>query len=1386
MAIGDLLVKIRADTGQFMDDMRAAQHATYDSVRAIKALNATAGGDLNKLLNSTIRNTVSFAVNAGKAVIGDALQAIAFEENNQMALAALSEYRMKQEAITKLSTSRVQIGTKILTVEEQLAALEKRRMSSIDKGGAATLDQINWLNDIKRLQTDIQQSENGIAAARAKLADSTKAITDTERQRLTLKIQEYEEKINDITTYQIPKAQEKLAKSGYQPFAPNENQVDWEAMAAQIMAGGDKVVGIFADQMQGLTKDNIAEIKKKADEESRATMDVLSTMAIKSPFSRKEIVEGYGTLVRMGGISFEQGKEMMQQIVDIQSVTGKGNKGIQSMTLAVGKILATGRMNGDAVNQLVKTAGIPVWEILSASTNKTTAELQKMMRANKLSAEIVMPALQKYMKDFAGKAAEEAGTFVGLINSISDIRDAVYVDFFQPIGEALKRPFADLVDMLTGGPFRQSIKDAGKFVGESIAKGIDFIYRAVEKFRVLGNDDGNPFTRIMIILKDLGKEFNIDTSGLVKFTSTLERVFNWAFINKDALAETAKTIGDFFAGLVLVTSVATVLGKISMFITGFLASPIGLVAAAITGLYLAWKSNFMGIQDWVTKNGPAIQDFFVNLYTEISKIIKFLPSLDFSKFLENLKALGLIGDDVYNGIRKISEGIGKVTDSIFALGGETDFLDIFKNFDTGLGQILSGLFDNFLNPKTFGDISDRFWKFVSGIFNSAGFAGLMYSIGRLLGSTVDWLIETLGELLSATSLENLWSAITGMMAGIAAFIAGAFTKSLAGMGSNVTSYGNVIDTLMLWLLKIISTAVGAVLNLAVMIIYDLVVGLISLISNAFTNPPAPETKKLNKSGQELANTLLEESITGPFKESFSGGRAEAIVKSVWPWFKHLLFRLQLLVLDFQLSFGKAMLSAFKGMGNAIAKGFGQIISFGEDLNVRLGLPRQSEWAQRFKKDLDGIFIDGTNAAFDAGSANIVNNYNAQVAKLKKDIGADGLTLPPIPAPSYAGFGGTTTNTPEEGGGVTSEGMLDFVKKLRKAMQDSLNDPKLAREKILEVVWSTVPYVQRPSLETIMLSYKDIVGDQMTEWNAAGVFDLPLPIKLEPEFGLPDTGMDLGTLKTFTPEGMASFAETGLLSFGEAVELSLLEVVTENSSAAVQNGVLTGVSEGWVDGMTKLAGKLSKDGKIEETVAYSKVGLPQGEAITAGLKAGIAPAADAVIDLETAISKIPKESLPELTKGLDDWRLDMTTRVGPQIEGVRTSVVDPLAKSFDGVTSAVERLNDKILILAERLNGIKIPPQLQANSPTPFEMGLRGIGKATAALNKQKLPGIFGADASGINEAQRQRNINEGGAFNRSSNINLVVKVGEKEVAGVVATAVAGEVRKMVYRDTLRG
>lgn len=1374
--ITNILVRLLADNSEFMERMRAAQHATYDSVRAIKALNATAGGDLNKLLNSTLRNTVSFATRTFSAVASDALDAIAFEENNQMALAALAEYRMKQEAITKLSTQRIQIGTKVLTVEEQLAALERRRMSSINKSGSATLDQINWLNDIKRLQTDIQQSENGIATARARLADTTKALTDNEKQRLTLKIQEYEQKINDITTYQIPKAQEKLAKSGYQPFTPSENQVDWEAMAAQIMAGGDKVVGIFADQMQGLTKDNIAEIKKKADEESRATMDVLNIMAIRSPFSRKEIVEGYGTLVRMGGISFEQGKEMMQQIVDIQAVTGKGNKGIQSMTLAVGKILATGRLNGDAVNQLVKTAGIPVWEILAKSTGKTTAELQKMMRANKLSAEIVMPALQNYMRDFAGKAAEEAGTFVGLVNSIKDIKDSVLVDFFAPIGEAFKRPFQTIVDFLTVGPFREIVRKAGLEIGQDLTKGIDFIYRSIEKFKKLGDVESNPFTRLLIIIKDASKEFNLDTGGIAKFINTLEGVFTWAKNNEKNLIEFGDTVKNVFLTLVAVTSVASVLGKIQMFITGFLASPIGILVLTIAALYTAWTYNFGGIADWINLNGQKAKDFLITFGQEISALYKLLksPRLSADNFFLKLGQYGLISENFYNSIKKVRTGISEIKKAIGILEESGTPKGALKGGILGIQSVIQGLFTDLLNPQSIaknvqsllGEVS----KFLDPSQNpqiSVAILGIFYSAGSFIGTAIQWLLDTLGRsLLSADSLSKIMitigNALYNILIAIGGFIIG-FFKIGPKLGNEEGIYSSIGNTIV----SVIFRAVGSVAGLlalgagaAISGVLNAIISFVQKVISPETASSAVESVEKQSFIESLAETIYNIVIT-PFKEAFKSDKLEEYNKYIKSAFNLIFTPIKLLyteaVYDVATTISenaKPVLNILNDVAEAINRAIMKIAGkTDEEIEAAVKNMKENDPLNKFFK----TWPEETKKARDAALAEMQklydNNGQIIIPKAPTFFGTPPpqATSPiPIPYQYYPTLGpgaGPLSDTPPAR--IDQGQVINYVKEVKRVAEESITPLSL-------------PVVFDPEQTQAAIS---VVKNQIERDR------FPFPI----EIVLPQTGADLtgqGGKEGFYKEDFANniIKQAGLDALGPEVSLA----VFNNIKDGINNGISTASEQ------------IYANKNSESIPGYQEIGVVQGNAISAGLIAGLEPSTTAINGLNGGLIAITESSLPTLKTNLDDWRLDMTSRVGPEIDNVRTTVIDPLKGSFDAVGAAVDRLSDKLGLLQLKFASIKIPDQLTANSPTPFELGLRGISKATDQLNRKKIPSIFTKSPNYQMQEARIRNIKSGNNKENLTSINLVVKVGEKEVAGAVATAVAGELKKIIYRDTLRG
>jgi hypothetical protein len=59
--------------------------------------------------------------------------------------------------------------------------------------------------------------------------------------------------------------------------------------------------------------------------------------------------------------------------------------------------------------------------------------------------------------------------------------------------------------------------------------------------------------------------------------------------------------------------------------------------------------------------------------------------------------------------------------------------------------------------------------------------------------------------------------------------------------------------------------------------------------------------------------------------------------------------------------------------------------------------------------------------------------------------------------------------------------------------------------------------------------------------------------------------------------------------------------------------------------------------------------------------------------------------------------------------------------INGIISGINSLIDAINSLGFSLQSLEIPPELTPGSPTPFEMGLRGITKAMDSLSTQSIP-----------------------------------------------------------------
>lgn len=63
----------------------------------------------------------------------------------------------------------------------------------------------------------------------------------------------------------------------------------------------------------------------------------------------------------------------------------------------------------------------------------------------------------------------------------------------------------------------------------------------------------------------------------------------------------------------------------------------------------------------------------------------------------------------------------------------------------------------------------------------------------------------------------------------------------------------------------------------------------------------------------------------------------------------------------------------------------------------------------------------------------------------------------------------------------------------------------------------------------------------------------------------------------------------------------------------------------------------------------------------------------------------------------------------------------LGGAFEGIATSIQTVHQWIINFQNQLLGLKPPPWLTPGSPTPFELGLRGISKEMASLTRTQLP-----------------------------------------------------------------
>lgn len=351
----------------------------------------------------------------------------------------------------------------------------------------------------------------------------------------------------------------------------------------------------------------------------------LQAFAAKTPFEFPELQTAASSLISVG-VNAKDVIPIMTTLGNVTSGMGTGSEGVKRATVALQQMIAAQRITGEDLNQL-RDAGIPVYDLLSKATGKSTAEVVKMAQAGKLGKKELDLMLQTLQ---TGKGLER---FAGLMDKQSQSLTGLWSTFKDTLGQGLASLLTPVIPKLKSG--LNTVSTAmGDFFGG--LKG------QVGKSRTLFTDLGLGVSAMVAAFKD----GDVTSNGLVGAMERIGVVARQAFgFLKQALRASLpalKSLAGIVTGSVLpaisnlwaaiqpllieafqvasatikkMRPVLSALGAVLVSVTGFLKDHKTIVQAVVIAVGTAvvvWKAWTTAIKVWqaVTKIATAVQAAF--------------------------------------------------------------------------------------------------------------------------------------------------------------------------------------------------------------------------------------------------------------------------------------------------------------------------------------------------------------------------------------------------------------------------------------------------------------------------------------------------------------------------------------------------------------------------------------------------------------------------------------------------------------------------------------------------------------------------------------------------------------------------------------------------------
>lgn len=376
-------------------------------------------------------------------------------------------------------------------------------------------------------------------------------------------------------------------------------------------------------------------------QKAQAFLGDLSAFAASTPFTLPDLETDSKRLLAFGFAS-DQVIPLLTDMGNAASALGTGQEGINRMSLALGQMLAKGKVQGDELLQLTES-GVnvgQVFDIMSKQTGKSVAALQKLQAAGKLDPKLFIAAFQTFSQTrFAGLMEKQAQSFQGIWENVGETlnfaRGAVFAPLFQmlkDLGNAIltftKTPaFAAWVGRLQGWVGTgTTILGAWASTWSNLMKnnGLSFFQAGLTSTEMVINAVFGPaaagtFHNFIAILAQI-PAFVIGTliPGLLRVATWVQTTLLPALarIGAFVLANIVPIIA-FIAAFQGVLQVGALIAGVAAALA-FLLSPIGLIAIAVGLLTAAWVTDFGGIQGIVLGFWAIAQPILTDLWTWLS------------------------------------------------------------------------------------------------------------------------------------------------------------------------------------------------------------------------------------------------------------------------------------------------------------------------------------------------------------------------------------------------------------------------------------------------------------------------------------------------------------------------------------------------------------------------------------------------------------------------------------------------------------------------------------------------------------------------------------------------------------------------------------------------